>query len=123
MIQYLVPYNATHLKALLARDRVHDHIPVDPDEVLAIEDRVLVLARGIYDLDREVVVLVANDFAEGVLDGGVVGVDEVTVYELDGEGALACLLLSRLFLKYERYWECVVPTDLLPTMAILRCFC
>jgi hypothetical protein len=89
MIQYLVPYNPTHLETLLTRDRVHNHVPMDADKVLAVQDRVLVLARSINDLDGEVVVFMADDFGEGVFDGGVVGVDEVAVDELDCEGGFA----------------------------------
>jgi hypothetical protein len=43
------------------------------------------LTRGIDDLGREVLGLVADDFAEGVFDGGVVALDEVTIDELDGK--------------------------------------
>ena len=83
MVKYLIPNDATHLKTLLASHRVHDHIAMDANEVLAIEDRVLILPGRINDLYREVLVFVPDDFAEGVLDGRVVRVDEVAVDELD----------------------------------------
>ena len=85
MIENLVPYNPAHLKALLAPHRVYNHVPMYANEVFAVQNRVLVLARRINDLGREVLIPVANHFAEGVFDGGVVGVDEVTVDVLNGE--------------------------------------
>ena len=129
MIQYLIPDDSAHLKALLARDRVDDHVAMNADEVLAVEDGVLVLAGGVDDLDGEVLVAVADDFAEGVLDGGVVGVDEVAVDVLDCEGGFAwdavCVSEGILLSGSGGEGEGVgcAPTDLLPTMAILRCFC
>lgn len=89
MIQYLIPDDPAHLEALLAGDGVDDHVAVHADEVLAVEDGVLVLPGGVDDLDGEVLVAVPDDFAEGILDGGVVGVDEVAIDVLDGERALA----------------------------------
>ena len=89
VVQNLVPDDAHHLKALLAADRVDDHVAVDADKVLGVEDAVLVLARGVDHLDGEVVVSVADDLAEGVFDGRVVRVDEVAVDVLDCEGGFA----------------------------------
>ena len=127
MVQDLVADDAAHLEALLARDRIHNHVAVDADEVLAVQDGVLVLAGGVDDLQPEVLVAIADDFTEGVLDGGVVGVDEVAVDVLDGERALACVYVRQYaiaicVLAAWREWI-DIPTDLLPTMAILRCFC
>jgi len=89
MVENLIPDNAAHLEALLARHGVHNHVPMDANKVLAIQDRVFVLACGIDDLDGEVGVLVADHFGEGVFDGRVVGVDEVAVDILDCERRLA----------------------------------
>ena len=89
MIQDLIANDPTHLKALLTRNRVDDHVAVNANKVLAVKYSVLVLTRSIDDLDGEVMVAVANDFAEGVLDGRVVGVDEVPVDVLHSEGAFA----------------------------------
>jgi hypothetical protein len=86
VIQNLIPYDAHHLEALLAADRVDDHVAVDADEVLGVEDAVLVLAGGVDHLDGEVVVAVADDFAESVFDGRVIRVDEVAVDILNCEG-------------------------------------
>ena len=99
MVQNLVPDDAHHLKALLAADRVDDHVAVDADKVLGVEDAVLVLSRGVDHLNGEVVVAVADDLAEGVFDGWVVRVDEVAVDVLDCEGgfAWACVLESVMF--------------------------
>ena len=99
VVQNLVPDDAHHLKALLAADRVDDHVAVDADKVLGVEDAVLVLSRGVDHLNGEVMVAVANDLAEGVFDGRVVRVDEVAVDVLDCEGgfAWACVLESVMF--------------------------
>ena len=99
VVQNLVPDDAHHLKALLAADRVDDHVAVDADKVLGVEDAVLVLSRGVDHLNGEVVVAVADDLAEGVFDGRVVRVDEVAVDVLDCEGgfAWACVLESVMF--------------------------
>ena len=99
VVQNLVPDDAHHLKALLAADRVDDHVAVDADKVLGVEDAVLVLSRGVDHLNGEVVVAVADDLAEGVFDGWVVRVDEVAVDVLDCEGgfAWACVSESVMF--------------------------
>jgi hypothetical protein len=89
VVQDLVPDDAHHLEALLAADRVDDHVAVDADKVLGVEDAVLVLAGGVDHLDGEVVVAVADDFAKGVFDGRVVRVDKVAVDVLDCEGGFA----------------------------------
>jgi hypothetical protein len=44
VIQDLVADYADHLETLLAADRIDDHVPVDADEVLAVEYTILVLA-------------------------------------------------------------------------------
>lgn len=94
MVQDLIANDAHHFEALLAADRVDDHVAVDADEVLAVEDAVLVLAGRVDHFDREVVVAVADHFAKGVFDCGVVGVDEVAVDVLDREGGFAWILLD-----------------------------
>ena len=48
------------------------------------------LAGGVDDFGSVVVVLVFDDAREGVFDGGVVRLDEVTVDELYSEGGFAC---------------------------------
>jgi hypothetical protein len=89
VVQDLIPDDAHHFETLLAGDGVDDHVAMDPDEVFAVQDGVFILARGVDDFDAEVLVAVADDLAEGVFDGGVVGVDKVTVDILDGEGGFA----------------------------------
>ena len=108
VVQDLIPYDPAHLEALLAPDRVHNHVPMYANEMLAIQDCVLVLARRVNDLCGEVLIPIANDFAKGVLDGGVVGVDEVAVDILDGERALACAREGRLALCMWRVWCFVI---------------
>ena len=89
MIQDLIANDPTHLKALLTRNRVDDHVAVDANKVLAVKYGVLVLTRGINDLDGEVMVAVADHLAEGIFDGRVVRVDKVAVDVLDCEGGFA----------------------------------
>ena len=83
MVQYLVSNDPTHLKALLARNRVHNHVTMYANKVLAIEYRVLVLTSRVDYLDREVLVPVPYNLAERVFDGRVIGIDEVTIDVLD----------------------------------------
>ena len=90
VVQNLVPYDAHHLEALLAADRVDDHVAMNADEVLGVKNAVLVLAGGVDHLDGKVMVAVADDFAESVFDGRVVRVDKVPVDVLHCEGGLAC---------------------------------
>jgi len=48
------------------------------------------LTGGVDDLGSVVLALDLDHLTEGVLDGGVVALDEVAIDELDGQGALAC---------------------------------
>lgn len=89
VVEDLLANDSDHFKALLGSDRVDDHVAVDANEVLAVEYRVLILTCGVDDLHGEVLVPVANDFAERVLNGRVVRVDKVPVDILNGEGTLA----------------------------------
>lgn len=91
VVEDLLANDSDHFKALLGSDRVDDHVAVDANEVLAVEYRVLILTCGVDDLHGEVLVPVANDFAERVLNGRVVRVDKVPVDILNGEGTLAWL--------------------------------
>jgi hypothetical protein len=98
VVQNLVSYDAHHLEALLAADRVDDHVAMNANEVLGVKNAVLVLAGGIDHLDGKVMVAVADDFAESVFDGRVVRVDKVPVDVLYCEGGFACarvVLLER----------------------------
>lgn len=47
MVQDLLPNDAHHVKALLAADAINNHVAVDADEVLAVEDGVLVLVQSV----------------------------------------------------------------------------
>jgi hypothetical protein len=58
VVQDLVSDDAHHFEALLAADGVDDHVAVDADEVLGVENAVLVLAGGVDHLDGEVVIAV-----------------------------------------------------------------
>ena len=43
MVENLVADDAGHLEGLLVADRVDDHVAVDADEVLRVQDAVLIL--------------------------------------------------------------------------------
>lgn len=93
VIQNLVSNNAHHLETLLAANRVDNHVAMNADEVFGVENAVLVLAGGVDHLDGKVMLAVADDFAESVLDSRVVGVDKVAVNVLHCEGGFACVLV------------------------------
>lgn len=86
MVQDLVSDDAHHLEALLAADGVDNHVAMNADEVLGVENAVLVLASSVDHLYGEVMVAVADNLAESVLDGRVVGIDKVAVDILDCKG-------------------------------------
>lgn len=148
VVEDLVTDNARHLEALLACDRVDNHVAVDANEVLGVKNTVLILKRAIMsavfapphkqesfvlqrhvvctrnrrvaqgsglsgsgaaaltgagtqenltylassidNLRRKVLVLPLDHLAEGILDGRVVAVNEVTVDELHRHTRLAC---------------------------------
>jgi hypothetical protein len=46
VVEDLVSDDACHLEALLAGDRVDDHVTVNANEMLRVEDTVLILANG-----------------------------------------------------------------------------
>ncbi|KAK7189984.1 hypothetical protein PSPO01_03705 [Paraphaeosphaeria sporulosa] len=113
VVEDLVAYYAGHLERLLVGDRVDDHVAVDADEVLRVEDawtvqpmcmgdygvqtrgdaRAAYLAGGIDDLGGIFLVLVADDLAERVLDGGCRAgwVDQLTDGSAADNGNLALL--------------------------------
>lgn len=51
VIENLIADNARHFEALLARNRVDDHVAVNADEVLRVEDAILILARESLSAD------------------------------------------------------------------------
>lgn len=89
MVQDLVSDDAHHLEALLAADGVDNHVAMDANKVLGVENAVLVLASSVDHLYGEVMVAVADDFAESIFDGRVVRVDKVAVDILDCERGFA----------------------------------
>lgn len=90
VVEDLVADDLDHVKRRHGPDRVHEHVPVDPDEVLRVQDAVLVLPGRVDNLRQVVLPLVPDRLGEGVLDGRVVALDEATVDELDRERRLAC---------------------------------
>lgn len=88
------------------------------------------LAGGIDDLGSIIYAFVADDFAEGILDRGIIALDEVAVDELHGERRFtcgwrkkpsACESAAEQTARAKGKWD-GVPTERLPTIAILRCF-
>jgi len=79
--------------------------------------RAAYLAGGIDDLGRIFLILIADDLAERVLDGGVVALYKVTVDELHRQARFAWAVRSMQRIQGQEN----LPTALLPTMAILRC--
>ena len=57
------------------------------------EENLVYLACSVDDLRCKVLALVPDDFAERVLNGGVVALDEVAIDELDRQARLACVPL------------------------------
>lgn len=89
MIENLIPNDGDHLKGGERCDRVDQHITVDADEVLRVQDTVLILASRIDDLGSIVLTLDPNYLAESVFDGRIVAFDKVAVNILDGERGFA----------------------------------
>lgn len=83
MIKNLIPDDPHHFEALLARDRVDNHISMNTNKVLAIKNRVFILSGRVDDFDGKVLVAILDDFAKSVFNGGVVGIDKVAVDVLD----------------------------------------
>ena len=46
MVQDLVSDDPDHLEGLLRRDRVHEHISMDPNEMLGVQHAVFILERA-----------------------------------------------------------------------------
>ena len=95
VVEDLVADHLDHLEGLQRGDAVDEHVAVDADKVLRVEDAVLVLAGRVDDFRRIVLPLVPDLFAEGVLDGRVVALDKVPVDVAHGEGGFACWNLIR----------------------------
>lgn len=64
---------------------------MNTNEVLAIQNRVFILTGGVDDLHSKVLIPVSYDLAECVLNGGIVGVYEMTFDVLHRERAFACV--------------------------------
>lgn len=58
-------------------------------EVLGIEYAVFILTRRVNYLRREILTAVLDDFAERILDSGIVAVHEVSIHELHCERGFA----------------------------------
>ena len=61
MIENLVSNNLSHVKALPAADRVHNHVAMNANEVLAVKYGVFVLAGGIDNFRCELLAFVLDD--------------------------------------------------------------
>ena len=78
-----------HLEALLVVDGVDEDVAVNVDGVLSGEDAVLVLPGSVH---HQHLVLLAEDLhvlVEGVLDGRVVGVNKLSLSELNSKAGLS----------------------------------
>lgn len=100
MVEDLVADDGDHLKGLSGGDRVDDHVAMDTDEVLRVEDAVLVLARRVDDLGHVVLALVLDGAVEGVLDRRVVVLDKGALDEADGQRRFACHQLAIVSLVF-----------------------
>jgi len=118
VIQNLISDNLNHLKRLRGSNRVNQHIPMNANEVLRVQNRIFILRpispnphqdikyhvisprggkrrisahlpSGINDLSGVVLTLKLDNFAEGVLDRGGVALYKVPVYELHREGGFS----------------------------------
>jgi hypothetical protein len=89
VVQNLVPDHLDHLERGQRRDTVDEHVAVDADEVLRVEDAVLILPGRVDDLGRVVLPLIPDLLAEGVLNGRVVALDEMPVDVADRERRFA----------------------------------
>lgn len=96
MVQNLIPNDSYHLEALLAAYRVDDHVSMNSNEVFAIQYRVFILTGCVNDLYSIVLIPISDDLAEGVLNGWVVRVYEMTLDVLHSQGTLACGKLASL---------------------------
>ena len=112
VVENLLANERNHVKGCTRRDRVHEHVAMDADKVLGVQDRILILVllassfachpaarRGgsflkrtsthlacrIHDLRRELFSLEMNLFGKGVFNGRVVTFNKVSLDELDRE--------------------------------------
>lgn len=115
VVEDLVADDLDHLERRVRRDRVDEHVPVDADEVLGVEDRVLVLfservslppeipgtmttrkrketylTSRIDNLRREVLSLIPDLLAERVLNGRVITFYEMPVHVAHGQRGFSC---------------------------------
>ena len=95
VVENLLANDANHVEALLVAYTIHNHVSMDADELSAVQNGVFVLSCCVDDLGCKILVLVTDDFGKGILNGRVVGVDKVTIDELNGKGALACAYCQR----------------------------
>ena len=62
---------------------------MDADEVLRVQNAVLILARGIDNLEGVVLVSNLDLFTKGILDGGIVALDKMVIDISNGERGFA----------------------------------
>lgn len=68
---------------------------MDSDEVLRVQNAVLILARGVDDLEGVVLVPNLDLFTKGILDGGIVALDKMVIDISNGERGFAWTINSR----------------------------
>lgn len=78
-VQDLVVENSDEIERGLGSHRVDQHVAMNADRILSMEDGVLVLSRGVQNLGIVFLALVLDDLVEGVFDGGVVRIYEMVL--------------------------------------------
>lgn len=140
MTKNLLSYHFDHFERLLGADGVYKHVAMNSNEMLRGQDAIFILSKrigvsvslgsAIGDLPHlpgsinylrlKVLSFISDSFGEGVFYGRVVAFDEVSVHELNREGGFPFSKLATL--SKQAKGICIIPTDRLPTNAILRCF-
>lgn len=85
MVEDFVANYLDHFEGGLARYRVYEHIAVNPNRVLGIQNGVFVLASGVNNFRGVFLVFVLDGLAEGVFDRGIVALHKVRLHKLHGQ--------------------------------------
>lgn len=83
VVQNLVSDYLHHFEGCQGRHGVHEHVAVNADEVLGVQDAVLILAGSIDDFGQVILSLVSYRLAKCVLDRRVITVHKMSIDELD----------------------------------------
>lgn len=83
MVQNFVSNDLYHFECWERGHGVHKHVPVDPNEMLRIQDTVFILACCVDNFCLKLMAIILNRLTEGVFDRRIVAVNEVAVDELN----------------------------------------